>query len=83
MNFCVDCKWAEGDPIRDPFGLKCGSPRNGTDHTANERYAVSGMEQPVVRATLASSCLAMRAHVRHPTLGMTLCGPSGVWWAAK
>lgn len=82
MNFCKDCKWAEGDPAQ-PYSLKCGSPRNGVDHTAHERYAVSGEAQPTVRAALASSCLAMRTHVRHPVLGMTLCGPSGVWWMAK
>ena len=82
MNFCKDCKHAVGD-LAQPYALTCGHPKNGVDFTHNNRYAVSGIPEPVVQAILASSCLAMRNHEKHPTLKIELCGPDGVWFERK
>ena len=81
-KFCTDCKHAEGDPA-DPYSLRCGHPDNSVKHVDMARYAVSGIEQPAIDATLAVNCLTMRQYERHPMLGITLCGPDGVWFEAK
>lgn len=77
MKFCKDCKHALGD---DLYKLRCDSPKNSVEHVSTERYLVSGIEQPVITATLGQSCMILRQYEKHPALGIELCGPGGKWF---
>ena len=63
--------------------MTCESSLNGVDHVSHEKYLVTGVEQPTIRATLAGNCLTARQYVRHPSLGIEMCGPEGKWFELK
>lgn len=79
MKFCKDCKHSRGD---DAYRLTCDSPYNVVEHVAEERYLVSGIEQPVILAMRGASCTALRTK-RDPATEATVCGPAGRWFEQK
>lgn len=81
-KFCIECKHSRVDPEGDPYRMTCEAPQNSVRHVAQEKYLVSGIEQPVVMATRGWTCTALRL-AREPGIERLTCGPDGNWWEAK
>ena len=79
MNFCKDCRYALGS-LGELARLKCGHPKNSVEHIDAAMYAVTGILQSTVSATLSASCLPLRQMKTHPGLGIELCGLDGIWF---
>ena len=79
MKFCKDCKYAVGEEMER---MTCSHPRNTVEYVRNERYLVSGIEQPKQTAIRAERCLAQR-ETRPPDIDALVCGAAGKWFERK
>ena len=82
MKFCTDCKHMRPAPDGNPYRVTCASPLNSVPTIAEEKYLVSGIEQPMILAMRGASCTALRMRRDAETQKLT-CGPDGNWFEEK